>query len=329
MEQPLVFVNVGWMVSYQGVNNDPTLGGHGWLKNHDYGHEAWNFLSVKGELYGYVPRSARINLKRLGANSKDEMIAGVTVVWIARNPRDGGTYIAGWYRNALIHKESNHLKVARSSKQVVEYQIQAPASEARLLNPDQRILRVPTAKVKGNLGQSPVWYGNPDFLMRVREYLENDGVIDNRREKGGSKAPRNQDPEMRKLVELAAVRHAIAYYTSQAGGSHTVKSVELDNVGWDLTVIGGDVTLKVEVKGLSGSNLCVELTPNEYRKMSSPEHRNMYVVYVVTNALTPYAKSNVFYYNSDASHGRVHVWATEDGQLLNIEEFVGARLTIA
>ncbi len=29
MSQPLVFVNVGWMVAYRGPDNDPTLGGHG------------------------------------------------------------------------------------------------------------------------------------------------------------------------------------------------------------------------------------------------------------------------------------------------------------
>ncbi|WP_410723360.1 protein NO VEIN domain-containing protein, partial [Burkholderia sp. SIMBA_042] len=76
------------------------------------------------------------------------------------------------------------------------------------------------------------------------------------------------------------------YYESEEGGNRTVSSVEEDNVGWDLTVTGGDVTLKVEVKGLSGHELCVELTPNEYKQMVSPEHRAMYAVYVVTGALS-------------------------------------------
>lgn len=30
MDERLVFVNIGWMVSYQGDANDPTLGGHGY-----------------------------------------------------------------------------------------------------------------------------------------------------------------------------------------------------------------------------------------------------------------------------------------------------------
>jgi hypothetical protein len=329
MEEPLLFVNVGWMVSYQGLDNDPTIGGHGWLKTHDYGNEAWNFLPHRGKLYGYVPRSARIDLRRLGATNKDERLAGVTVVWVARNPRDGVTYVAGWYRNALVHRECNHFKISRSTDQVVEYQIQAPLSNARLLAPDQRTQKVPTAKVKGNLGQSPVWYGNAEYVARIRAYLKNDGVIKVPTEGKGRGTPKQQDAETRKLVELAAVRHAIAYYTSREGGYRIVNSVERDNVGWDLTVTGGDVTLKVEVKGLSGSALCVELTPNEYKQMLSSEHRSMYVIYAVTNVLTPHAEANVFYYNAEASHGRNYVWATEDGRLLNIEPLTGARLTLA
>lgn len=257
MDEPLLFVNIGWMVAYKGPTNDPTIGGHGWLKSHDYGHEAWNFLPHQGKLYGYVPRSARINLRRLGSALKDDEFTGVTVVWVARNPRDKVTYVAGWYRNALIHRESNHFKIQRAKGQVIEYQIEAPNDGAKLLTPDQRTLKVPTAKLKGNLGQSPVWYGNTEFVAQVRAYLKADGVIQEPKKKKASGTPRQLDPETRKLVELAAVRHAIDYYTSRAGGNRTVTSVERDNAGWDLTVTGGDVTLKVEVKGLSGSNLCV------------------------------------------------------------------------
>lgn len=329
MDEPLLFVNIGWMVAYKGPTNDPTIGGHGWLKSHDYGHEAWNFLPHQGKLYGYVPRSARINLRRLGSAPKDDELTGVTVVWVARNPRDKVTYVAGWYRNALVFRESNHFKIQRAKGQVIEYQIEAPNDGAKLLTPDQRTLKVPTAKLKGNLGQSPVWYGNTEFVAQVRAYLKADGVIQEPRKKKASGTPKQPDPETRKLVELAAVRHAIDYYTSRAGGTRTVTSVERDNTGWDLTVTGGDVTLKVEVKGLSGSNLCVELTPNEYKQMHSSEHRSMYAVYVVTAALSSAAAAHIFYYNAELSHGRNHVWTTEDGRMLKIEPLTGARLTVS
>lgn len=92
---------------------------------------------------------------------------------------------------------------------------------------------------------------------------------------------------------------------------------------------GGDVTLKVEVKGLSGSNLCVELTPNEYKQMHSFEHRSMYAVYVVTAALSSAAAAHIFYYNAELSNGRNHVWTAEDGRILKIEPLTGARLTVS
>lgn len=326
MSEPLVFVNVGWMVAYRGPTNDPTLGGHGWLKTHTYGHEAWNFQPHKGRLYGYVPRSARINLRKLGAPASAEELTGVTVVWVARSPRNGVTYVAGWYRNASVHRDSNHYKVPRSTDEVIEYQIEAPVGEATLLAPDQRVLEVPTAKVKGNLGQSPVWYGNPSFAARVRAHLETGGTAPKPSKKKSAAAAKQPDPDERKRIELAAIQHAIRYYESPAGGNRVVQSVEKDNAGWDLTVTGGDVTLKVEVKGLSGNEVCVELTPNEYLQMRATEHRTMYVVYVVTAATTASARSHVFYYNVDVSKGRNHVWMTEDGRILKIKELTGARL---
>jgi len=328
MDEPLVFVNVGWMVAYQGPTNDPTLGGHGWLRTHDYGHEAWNFLPHEGMLYGYVPRSARINLRKLGARANVEQLDGVTVVWVARSPRNGVTYVAGWYRNACVHRDSNHFRVPRSTGEVIEYQIEAPVGSAKLLAPDQRVLEVPTAKVKGNLGQSPVWYGNPGFVARVRDYLKAHGIAPKPAKGKTPGIAKRPDPDERKRIELAAVQHAIHYYRSPAGGSRDVQSVEKDNAGWDLTVTGGDVTLKVEVKGLSGSEVCVELTPNEFKQMKSPQHRSSYVIYVVTNAREPNTAAHIFYYNEEASSGRHHVWVAEDGRALKVEPVIAARLTV-
>jgi len=62
--------------------------------------------------------------------------------------------------------------------------------------------------------------------------------------------------------------------------------------------------------------------------MQSLEHRKDYVLYVVTEAATNNAKSHVFYYNALLSHGRKHIWATEDGRQLQIQELTGARLTL-
>lgn len=328
MDAPVIFVNIGWMVSYRGSKNDRTIGGHGWLKNHDHGHEAWNFLAHNETLYGYVPRSQRINIRRLGAASKDTFVSGVTVVWVARSPRDGRTYITGWYTDATIYRETDHFSIFRERDMRIEYQLEAPVGGATLLAPDQRLLRVPTAKVKGNLGQSPVWYGNPEFTALVREYLDAGGRTVRSVKTTLQGSPKQVDPEIRKQVELAAVRHAIDYYESMEGGSRIVTSVEKDNVGWDLVVTGGDVTLNVEVKGLSGTAVVVELTPNEYKQMMSTEHRAAYVIYIVTEVLTSKITSHIFYFNEEASkESSAHVWLTNDGRRLTVQERIGARLS--
>ncbi len=67
---------------------------------------------------------------------------------------------------------------------------------------------------------------------------------------------------------------------------YKVNSVELDNLGWDLEVIRKQTILtilRVEVKGKSGSNISVDLTPNEYKKMML--YKNSYRLAVVTNVL--------------------------------------------
>ena len=58
MAAPLVLVNIGWMIDYAGISaDDPTLGGHGYLKANKSGHEAWNFRPYRKKVYGYVPRA--------------------------------------------------------------------------------------------------------------------------------------------------------------------------------------------------------------------------------------------------------------------------------
>lgn len=334
MSVDLVFVNVGWMVHYAGPRkNDPTLGGHGWLKNHRFGLEGWNFAPHKGKLYGYIPGKSKIDIRNLGATKEDDRVEGITIVWLAKSPRDGKTYIAGWYRNATVHR-SFDLPIRRSNGNVINYQIEAPADvqNFKLLEPDQRVVRAPTAKVKGNLGQSSVWYGNPVFVKTTKALLAYNGVLPKPAIKGAGKqarAPKQPDPLERKRIEQAAVRHATKYYESPAGGGRIVHSVETDNCGWDLTVVGASVELFVEVKGLSGKTVCVELTPNEYAKMRSAQFRQQYVIYVVTQAGTPGARAHIFYYDMERSKSTKlkQVWTTQDGRRLEIKQLTGARLT--
>lgn len=323
----LVYVNHAWMTHYRGPKGDKAEGNFGFLKTNDIAHESWNFEPIKGKVYGYVPRSAEIKISRLGAQKGDAAIEGVTIVWIARNPRTKKTVIVGWYRNARIYRDAEHRRLKRSSGFDVGYQIEAPAADAVLLSIDARSYVIPTAKKTGNLGQSPVWYGKGEaFNKDVAEYISGGG----RRAKRPAKSPRQTDPELRRKVEQAAINHAIAYFESQEGGAHRVESVEKDGFGWDLEAFADDGGfLKVEVKGLSGKDLVVELTPNEYLKMRSPEHRADYIIYVVPEALLPKPNAYIFRHDAILSKGNDLVWITDDGQRLKIEPIVAARLSIS
>lgn len=331
MAESLLFVNIGWMKRYDGQSDDdPTIGNHGWLKNHKWGHEAWNFKPYRGHVYGYVPgRPSDFDLTKLGAAKSDESVSGVTVIFIAREPRSKQTRIVGWYRNATVYKRVGNATITRAPNVEVEYCIVANHADATLLPALQRPMQIPTAKVAGNLGQSPRWYGGTDaFRDKVRQYVNSGGALDSIKHSPPIRSPRNSNPEIRKMIEVAAIRHATKFYESVEGGSWQIQSVEQDGVGWDLTATRSNEILKIEVKGLSGNVVCVELTPNEFKKMLSPEHRSDYVIYVVTKAGTSKAKSHVFYYNALVSTGKQHIWIAEDGRQLRIKELTGARLTV-
>jgi len=326
--EPIVFVNVGWMERYEGISDkDPITGGFGYFRQHAFGHEAWNFAPLRGRVYGYVPRSQRINLRKLGARSGESEVNGVTVVWIARHPSTHVTKIVGWYLDATVRE--SHWESRRAGGHDVQYQIEAPEDQATLLQRDQRLFDIPTAKSKGNLGQSPVWYGGTDaFRDRALRYVHTGQLTVS--SSSPKSSPRNDDPEARKRIELAAVQHAVRYYESDEGGRRHVQSVERDAKGWDLTVTAASLeVLKVEVKGLSGRECVVELTHNEYRAMLSAEHRDQYVVYIVTEADSAQARSHVFRFDRNESTAKRPVWLSPDGRKLRIQPLTAARLSIA
>lgn len=327
---PLLFINVGWQIYYQGpANDDPTLGGHGYLREHTMGHEAWNFSAVRGKVYGYIPRETTVKVERLGASARDAVLDGVTVVWLARHPSTGCTVIVGWYVNASVHRTSGAISMRRRGGIQVTPQIIADENDAHLLPIDQRTFPIPTKKAPGCLGQSPVWYGTDDvFRNRVRAFIARGG----RHAKSPSKrtgAGRQNDPAARKRIEEAAVNFAIRYYKSVEGGERVVETVEHLALGWDLEASGADGCLKVEVKGVSGVVCAVELTPNEYQAMLSPAHRQHYVVFVVTGLEVKRPMAHIFRYDAKASSRAKPVWISQRGQLLRIEERVAARLSIA
>ena len=70
---------------------------------------------------------------------------------------------------------------------------------------------------------------------------------------------------------------------------YDVIRVAAQNLGWDIEAVlksgSKKAILRIEVKGLSGSQVSVELTPNEFTKMQL--HADTYKLCVVTNAEHP------------------------------------------
>jgi hypothetical protein len=291
------------------------------------GHEAWNFLPVRGKVYGYIPRLTTVR-DALGASPNDAVLEGVTGVWLSGHISTGQTVIVGWYKNSVVHRRAGALRIRREGREVMP-QVVADEGDARLLPIDQRTFAIPTKKEPGCLGRSPVWYGrNELFRTKVREFIQRDGRYVPLCKKASLRAGFNGDPAARKKMEVAAVEYATRYYQSIAGGERRVVSVERDALGWDLNAFGSNDCLKVEVKGFSGDVCSVELTPNEYKAMLSAEHRKNYVVFIVAGlgGTRPYA--HIFRYDNESSSVDHPVWVSQRGQRLHIWPRMAATLSL-
>jgi hypothetical protein len=132
------------------------------------------------------------------------------------------------------------------------------------------------------------------------------------------KAGKSADPEHRAKVEDAAIKRAKDYYKRRR---YTVKSVESDNLGWDLEARRNGKVLLVEVKGLSGNAAVVEVTPNEYECMN--KHKNTYRLCIVTNALSD-SRAKLREFASDNNRR----WWCADNKTLDIDERVAARIKV-
>lgn len=279
----MLFCNTGWMEHFQGNTTADTIkGGGSYVVKNGMGHEVCNFLSHSGMLYGFVQGGGQgINITRLGAETNDGDIKGVTVVWTAKRP-NGRTVIVGWYRDATVfrkYQKHTNTPPVHATNKIDSYLITAHASEATLLPVDARVLQVPRG-MKGGMGQSLVWFADDplteSFLKQVRTLIK-DGAIAHVPQPTARKKP---DQAQKVLVEKAAITACWNHYERLG---YEVTSVEKDNVGWDLEALSGNTRLRIEVKGLSGTGQQIELSPNEYNAFVC--HNPDYRLAIVSDAL--------------------------------------------
>lgn len=321
--EPMVFLNVSWMERYEGkVGNDTEMRGGGtFVDKNGFGHEMFNFKKIDGKVFGYVQRlNEKMDLKKLGASQNDEFVDNVLVVFTAKHVK-GGTYIVGWYKNATVFREQqNKRNEERKYKdQYFGYYAETDAENATLLSVDERFSfpKVPRS-IKGGMGQSNVWYADADLPLTVQfknavlEHIER-----YEKKKNDKKSPpvfRQADIEKRKRIESSAIEVVKREYAERG---FKVNSVESENLGWDLEAVYNKVELKIEVKGLSGNKVSIELTPNEFSKMN--EHKDSYRLCVVTECLES-AALFIFAFSKERDS-----WISEDGYELTIDQIISAR----
>lgn len=328
---PIVFINIGWMKEYRGETPTDQLnpGNFAYFKKaskrgpRKIGHEQWNFLARDGWVYGYVPRSSRIDLRRLGASNRAPL-EGALVVFVARDPAAKVLKVVGWYEDATVTRDFRFLR--KYGRTQVSTCIATRAGNAHLLRVGDRGLPIiPTAqKVEGGVGQSPVWYGegHDDVVEAVRRLVRRGTQVrrsGSTTEKPVTAPPRNTDPATRLAAEQSAMNAAMAYFDD-------ARDVSLKKFGWDVEAPSREGKLLIEVKGLQGPQLSIELTPNEFSEMKRNKAR--YIVFVVNSALTRRPLVRIFRYRPMPGSSGALRWASDDNEVLDIKNRIGVWCTL-
>lgn len=315
MNNQIIFLKITWMRSYVGIHNDSSFGGGKFIQEHGWGHELFNFAPKNGTCYGNKSGGKSININKLGANSKDDKINNVTIIWTAPK-KGGGVYIVGWYKNATLYRHSQ--KQPRLFRgESLEYFAECKSENAFLLSEDERILDIPTGT--NGMGQANVWYAEnrKEFVKKVKDYVFK-GINPKIKKKLTVKGGAFQvDSIKRKKIENAAIRHIYKYYENLG---YDLKSVETEKVGWDLEAILGKTKLLLEVKGLSGEEINIELTHNEFKQMLA--NKDDFRLCIVTKALT---KPSSFIFSYSLSE---NIWSdVKQNRELAFKELLSARVT--
>jgi len=316
---PILVCHIGWMAAYEGLVGQPDriVGGGAWVKKHKDGGETCNFLACDdGQVYGHVETIKKkidrpISIELLGAKPGASFVDHIDVVWTATNPNKGGRWVVGWYRDARVYRERVSFDKTpspqhRREKHLQNYRITTKAENATLIPFKQRDIRL--GRGKGWIGQANWWFPEKQsnaairrFVNEVRRLLDTGlrpvpaGAPDKRGGKWGGKS----DPLRNADVERAAILKVCDHFVG-----HTIKSVEKDNLGWDLEarLKGKNTVLRLEVKGLFGHELKVGLTPREYRAFKAHTEGSMpqYRLCVVTGALSNKPRLVMFRYETDS-----------------------------
>lgn len=341
----IIVFHTAWMDKYDGDRASLSAGGFKFAAEHGYGHEMYNFRNIGGYCYGYVPPTGKLHFENhFDVPKNTEELEGVTIVWTAPHPEQGGRAVVGVWRDATVYREDQDPspKIARRRKidgEIAGYRAKAAYKNCARLSTDARPIFVSARHSREGEswpGQQKVFYPKPhsQALTRLNQIIRaiDLGEYSGPKSQRGSKKKVGRsgwqaDVEKRQRIEKAAIE-AVGYRLEAAG--FTVKSVEKDNLGYDLLATRGQEILNIEVKGRSGSDVAAELSVNEFdclsRYQRHSESEGHYRVAIVTDALTkPVIHEFVLVRGESRTKDS---WSTLDGRWrLEFEMRTAARVT--
>lgn len=338
----IIVFHTAWMAEYDGDRKSFGAGGFKYAKEHGYGHEMFNFREINGACYGYVPPTGNLHLeKHFNVKRYAEKLDGVTIVWTAPHPEQGGRAVVGVWIDATVYREVQQPtgQIARrrlvGPTEVAEYRCRAKAKDCVLLSPDARPIFVrPRQPRSGGSwpGQHSVFYPKKgtSAMKRLQAILADIALDDASAGKASGRKAKparstwQADVERRKQIEVAAI---MAVGSKLQGRGYTIKSVEKDNLGYDLVATREEEVLHYEVKGRLGKEICADLSANEfdclrlYQRERKP--RVHYRIAIVTDALVNPVINEFALVSRQKSQ-----WCTLDGHWhLKFEDRTAAKLT--
>ncbi len=309
MIDKVLFARIGWMKLYKGKQPDDErpIGG-GSYNETESGHEIFNFLRTDGKVLGYFqpqmqPKARReahpssVRLEKIEPGFRGDVLDHVLVIFLARNPKEGGQYVVGWYRDATVYR--HHQDSSIPERQGIGYFIRAKAGNERLVPEHLRSQPVPGGK--GGFGQANICYryndngtpkNNAPWIAQALKYVssyELEDAANNPASETDSEismtvagtleraAGYQSNPRIRRAIENYAMSWAFKRLRELGLApvdTHTTKP-------YDFLCNAGGSDLYVEVKGTQEDGRCISLTPNEVKHAKGYKNSALFVVYNV------------------------------------------------
>lgn len=291
----MILFRTGWMKYYRGNSSDDQLiGGGEYPEEHGTGHELFNFFPFRENYFGNVqpPNDGAITLENIASGYEEKsFIEGVTIIWCAIDPENGGMKVCGWYKNATVYRDWQKLpeSVCEARQNVDIGYYRSSSMEAYLLSPENCKFVIPRAtEVICGFGTSQIRYLYEERCKKLKQelnkYIDSFSEGDTRlvklldeskmQEMGTGIGFGGRNPE----VEKEAIKIATEYYVNRG---FKVRAVELEHFGWDIEASKNGDILKIEVKGLSGPLCSVGLTTNEYNAFNNQDNYRLFIVTLV------------------------------------------------